>query len=418
MKEKGSVGLVLLLLVLPGLILTADAGGPIGGPFLIGDQPVDAVYPAVAYNTDWQQYLVVWFNDRPGNDDVYGQLLDRQGGLIGGWRAIAAGQGMERRYPDVAYNTKAKEYLVVWEQYDPGSGEYSILGKRVAADGEPLGGEIPISEAGPYSGVRPAVGYAYTSDRYLVVWENLTQGSVSNDIKGQVLGSGGALEGGNFFIAQGTWQFSMERPDLAYNRRGNGYLVVWQQLDKNISIYDIYGRLVHGDGNPMPPESIELNRVSWSSMVPAVAAIPTVTALGQYFVVWEAHFAPGDRNIAGRAVAGDGTPQPSFHIAASGMEEYRPTVAGNENNQEYLVAWSRPLGYWLIYGRTVSSVGPLTKEVRLGGYQWAEKAAAAGGSLGDFLVAYDDPPPWSMNRNVYGRLWGNRVYLPLVVRHP
>jgi hypothetical protein len=33
---------------------------------------------------------------------------------------------------------------------------------------------------------------------------------------------------------------------------------------------------------------------------------------------------------------------------------------------------------------------------------------------GDFLVAFDDTPDGS--RDVYGHLWGNRVYLPLVLR--
>jgi len=57
--------------------------------------------------------------------------------------------------------------------------------------------------------------------------------------------------------------------------------------------------------------------------------------------------------------------------------------------------------------------------MRLGGYSFAENAAAVGGSLGDFMVAYDDPTPGSVptNRDVYGRLWGNRVYLPSTSRN-
>jgi len=38
------------------------------------------------------------------------------------------------------------------------------------------------------------------------------------------------------------------------------------------------------------------------------------------------------------------------------------------------------------------------------------------GPHGDFLVAFDDDPSMSSNMDIYGRLWGNRVYVPLVVR--
>jgi hypothetical protein len=42
----------------------------------------------------------------------------------------------------------------------------------------------------------------------------------------------------------------------------------------------------------------------------------------------------------------------------------------------------------------------------------ATHSAVTGGPLGDFLVAFDDVT----GSGVYGRLWGNRIYLPLVVR--
>lgn len=37
-----------------------------------------------------------------------------------------------------------------------------------------------------------------------------------------------------------------------------------------------------------------------------------------------------------------------------------------------------------------------------------------GGPNGDFLVAFDDTRDGS--RDVYGHLWGTRVYLPLALR--
>ena len=88
---------VLAVLVLPGPM--AHAGRPIGLPFVVGDEVVPTVEPAVAYNTIWDEYLVVWQNDRPGNDDIYAQRVDKDGALLGGRRVITWGTGTERRYP-------------------------------------------------------------------------------------------------------------------------------------------------------------------------------------------------------------------------------------------------------------------------------------------------------------------------------
>ena len=92
------------------------AGGePIENAFVVADQSVDTVHPAVAHNAIFDEYLVAWYNDRPGYDDIYAQLLDGNGSKIGGWRSIAAGTGAERRFPDVDHSLNFNEFLVVWE---------------------------------------------------------------------------------------------------------------------------------------------------------------------------------------------------------------------------------------------------------------------------------------------------------------
>ena len=74
--------------------------------------------PSVAYSSDRQEYLVVWYNDRPGNDDIRAQRVSKNGTLVGGPFYVSAGAGADRRYPTVAYNSKNGQYLVVWEHND------------------------------------------------------------------------------------------------------------------------------------------------------------------------------------------------------------------------------------------------------------------------------------------------------------
>jgi hypothetical protein len=79
------------------------AGGPLGHTFNISNlTDTEAVGSSIAYNSNRDEYLVVWWNDRPGNDDIYGRRVSGDGALIGDWFAIAAGAGHERQHPDVA----------------------------------------------------------------------------------------------------------------------------------------------------------------------------------------------------------------------------------------------------------------------------------------------------------------------------
>jgi hypothetical protein len=182
-----------------GEFIGQAAAGPLSRPFLIGDlsdQAADAVESAVAYNPQQQEYLVVWYNDRPGCDDIFGRRVSANGGALGPRFPIANLCPEERRYPDVTYNSQHNEYLVVWEHYD--GSYFRVHGRIVSATGTLPGSEFPIS-----SGVSlkncytPTVAYASTSDKYLVVWERQVVANVSRDIETQVLKGTGAHDGSN-----------------------------------------------------------------------------------------------------------------------------------------------------------------------------------------------------------------------------
>lgn len=409
-----------------GFNAASAGGGPIGYSFTIIDESETEVNPAVAYSSDREEYLVVWYNDRPGNDDIRAQRVSKDGTLVGGAFYISAGSGADRRYPDVAYNSKNNQYLVVWEHYESASG-YSIHARRVSGTGQVLD-SMDIVVRGPgynlYTPAEPAVAYAYTSDKYLVVWQETWHPTpISKNIEGQVVSSSGSLES-SATISQDTGNGDYrDEPDVAYNRSRNEYLVVWQQRDHTVNEYDIYARRVQGNGTPMSPASIAIDTDPADQLNPAAAAIPTEPNKGYYLVVYEDHTNAGDADIYARKVKGEGTTDGNlFHISRPNEDQSHPAVAGNESNQQYLVAWthedySPPFIFDGIVGRAVSIDGTLLNdETALGGID-ADNAAIASGPTGDFLVAFDDQPLLASSRGIYGQLWGNRVYLPLALRN-
>jgi hypothetical protein len=400
-----------LLVALLAVPATTSAGNPVGGMFLIRDETVDTKDPAIAYNSHDQEYLVVFWNDRPGCDDIRAERVARDGRLLGGvW--VANGCGAERRYPDVAYNSQANEYLVVWEEDD-----MDIRGQRVSATGGLTGGafDIALGNIGATYCVGPAIAYASTENKYLVAFE--WRDASGYRIMAQALNSDGSAWGTAFDVEPYSLVIKAY-PDLAYNRLRNEFLVVWQQW--NPSQFDIRGRRVKMSGSAGP-----LGSAFWFSCdpsrsddSPAVAAVPR-SPDGQYLVAWEYWSSANNYDIWAQRVAGEGTLEGNaFRVYYNpfAQDELRPAVAGSESNQQYLAAWAMsPAGYPGSWSQAVLTSGALVDVPTVVGGVDVDNAAVAAGPVGGFLIALQDK--LAGNYDIYGRLWGNRLYLPLVLKN-
>lgn len=396
-----------------------NAGGPVGSAFVIGNAAVDLRDSAVAYNSRQREYAVVWAT---AVGDIYGARLRYDGRLIGTY-PVETGGGITRSHPDIAYNLQDNDYYVVW-QHDNGS--------RVTVRGLPFnpGGPAYLSSdlktgATLKDCFEPVVDYASSAYKFMVVWERHVVGSLSSDIEAQVLTGGGALEGSNFIVKSGVINHSYSQPDIAYNRSRNEYLIVWTWHDMASPNYDILGRIVTRNGELLGADLV-LGYHTPSEWAPSVAAMPTVANYGGYLVAWELRYTATDgdiysRTVPGRIVEDSGTSLGNVVIVtSSGEDSVRPAVAANDLHDRFLVTWTEK------YASPFINVGIRGQEMTLTGALWgaagwpgglfADNAAVAAGPTGDFLVTFQDSTLFS-NVDIYGRLWGRRVYLPLTLRN-
>ena len=418
------MALLLLVLSLPKFTI---AGSPVARDFIIYQGEQDQVTPAVAYNPILMNYLVVWSNDRPGNDDIYARRLSAHGKHLRPWFSIAAGTGFERRNPDVAFNDALDEFLVVWEE-EPHAGYITIRGIRVSKYGELIPPVIEISSGPALKNCqKPSVAYASTSDKYLVVWQNMVLGGIHSTIEVQVISSSGVPDGGNLSLsATSGSSISDSNPDVAYNRSHNEYLVVWERVNQNIMPVDadLYGRLVSGNGAPQGPAAESISSEKDDQLNPTVAAIPTVPGEGKYFVAWESLYAPGNMNIYGKRLTHD-LSSDSFiwMLSTSLLDDSNPSVAADEHSDQFLIAWSQP---WGSGSNSQISVRYFPQETntqgdsfQIGGYQtgmYSSQPATVAGTSGDFLVAFSDLTLGLPDKDIFGQLLGNRQYIPLTIR--
>lgn len=233
-----------------------------GEPFLIDGAPGDQAVPAIAYSTADGSYLVVWHSQRSSgaDSDVYARYLDAEGLPQGDSFAISTAAGDQLR-PDVAYAPRADTFVVVWQD-DRAGNDVDLYARLAPAGGPALGEEFVVSSAFSDQLI-PAVACETEGDRCLVVWmDDRNNSFFYTDIMGRLVdaASGEAL-GDKIDVAVERWY--QDSPAVIYNPVSAEYMVVWND--------DISCRRVSRDGQPQGASRINVSLESPFQWKPAIA---------------------------------------------------------------------------------------------------------------------------------------------------
>ncbi|MEW6582651.1 MAG: hypothetical protein AB1416_07820, partial [Actinomycetota bacterium] len=148
-----------------------------------------------------------------------------------------------------AYNPRADQHLVVWQGETTVDGEDEIHGRLVRADGTPAGDQFRITNVGPdgdaaHDAASPAVAYNRRSDEYLVVYEGTATAGADQEteVYAQRLSSAGARVGSPVRVSDmgpdGNGAFDALDPAVAYSPASNEYMVVWEGDDDTAPLVD------------------------------------------------------------------------------------------------------------------------------------------------------------------------------------
>ena len=380
-----------------------------------GDATYDGRTPAVAYNSSDNEYLVVWSGDDndggvvEGELEIFGQRLDAAGNPIGAddFRISDMGVNGDDQYdardPDVAFNSSANQYLVVWHGDDNTTTvdeENEVFGQRLDAAGNEVGAnDFRISDMGPASnpafyGIFPAVVFNNVQNEYLVVWEGSDTGE--QEIFGQILDNNGSETGTNDFRISdmgpnGDPNYSAGQAAVAYNVSNDRYLVVWSGDDNSGGVvndeFEIYRQQLDGASGAEIGGDVRLSDMGEIGSPLYTAQQPAVAYDGnnnEYLVVWR-----GDDNVGSAidnefeifgqrldaATGSEITGSDDVRLSDMGPngnvnhEAMLPAVADNSGTDEALVVWAGDDGVnneFEIYGQRVAlSSQPLPFDVYL-----------------------------------------------------
>lgn len=392
---------------------------PILSPqFTISALASEEYYPAIAYNSNHDEYLVVWDNKWSGGDrDIYAQRISATGELISGF--VVASGTYNQKHPSAAYDPIYDRYLVVWA-YDINNddSDWDIHGRLIPWNG-PLANleDFSIYSKSSSHQVLPQVVYAQATQEFMVVWVN-NPGVSATTIGGRrITASNGTFPTPDgVTIASGADYFDF--PDIAYNLHNNEYLVVWHVFTGDVG--DIYGVRLSGDGVALG--SGEFGIAGWPAreIYPAVAACDQAN---QYMVAWQSDQDTngGDYAIYARYLDGNATPGNVYLIDDTDNLETQVDISCDDAGEQYMLDWQRrnnnlKYGIWAKVAHTTELFDPSFEIVSPGASE-SREYSAVGGGRGSILFAWMHETSTDTGYDIHGRLYSYYgLYLPVTIR--
>ena len=216
-------------------ILIDTEGQPVGEKFMISDNlPTNNVsFSSTAY--DGEQFLTVW---QQGEDtrEVWGRFIKPGSGLSGEPFLIRPEEipaNANQRVPNVIHT--GEHFMVTWD--DGRAGNRDVYGQLLDSNGNLVGDDFAIT-SGPY--MQGISRIAQAGDRILVAWEDLRDHSTRSGIYAQMIDTEGNLIGEDFHIAR--TEDSLSRSWVSLVSNGSEFLASWshQRRDGIVLFHDVY----------------------------------------------------------------------------------------------------------------------------------------------------------------------------------
>ena len=329
---------------------TLPHGRVLGDEIVVQASTRYAVDPRVV--SSGNRSVIVWTETDYANvSEVYARSYDQDGNPLGAAVRLSAA-GAPALMPDIARNTSADQYLVVWQQWSDTT-HFDIKARRISSALGLLGAEITISaQTGPQQ--LPRVAFNADAGRYGVVWQD-GRDLTDWDVYGQLIAADGSLVGGNLGVYRGIYDDT--EPDIASQDNASEFMVVLNRVVTPGTPPAITARSLSGTG--AIGSTFQVRRHTNERWSPAIAHR---AGTDEYLAVWTDQYFFPQRDIYGQRLRSDRTLAGGMLVIGPGAKgQENPSVAFNTQRSEYLAVWQdfRSGVEYDIYARRISATGQL-----------------------------------------------------------
>jgi hypothetical protein len=251
-------------------------GQPLGGDFRVNDS-LGYIYhslPDIACD-DSGNFVVVW-EDARGGLDIYGQLFDSSGSLIGANFKVSADSGTDLHNSPSCDMSPSGDFVVVWAARE--GNVQNIYGRLFWSDGEDTC--FKVNDDGQQVGhLCPEVSMD-SSGNFIVAWEDRRDNQ--NRIHLQRYNSNGAQIGSNFPVYSDNPDSVQSAPNLDLNKIGE-FVVIWVESG------EVLAQRYDSSATRISTNMLVVDNPSSSPEDPQVK----VTDNGYFVVAWTDHRGEG-----------------------------------------------------------------------------------------------------------------------------
>ena len=197
-------------------------------------------------------FVIVWGDERNGNNDIYYQRYSSSGVNQGVNQKANDDFGTEeQRYPSISMDG-AGNFVTVWE--DLRNGSLDIYYQRYNSSGVSQGvNQKANDDAGTADQYDPSISMD-ESGNFVIVWEDYRFGTNNPDIIGQRYFINGTANGSNYRIVADGPNYVEEQPVLCANSSS----IIFSWVDNRRSKgWDIYAKIVGWDWNGVIPVELK-----------------------------------------------------------------------------------------------------------------------------------------------------------------
>jgi len=366
---------------------------------IVSEQDASKTSPQVAFNSKHNEYLVVWERSSQPDPGIYGQRISSDGKKIGPSPIVIAVGSKKRKTPAVAYDPGNDHYLVVWSHDHDGTGVNNDISGRIIPwqKSDPTLQEFKISNLPDYQTL-PRVVYNSTKEEFLILWLHYVNDSLKDIMAARLRSDGSLFTQKDKKILDPVTNLLPDY-DVVFNPARNEYLVTWTK-HSTISDSDVYMTRLKWDCQILGLKENLVVSTNDSESSPSAAAWETANGYNGYLIVWWKQNMSGNSKFIGKFFSGGLIPYAgTVTIQDTQYDVGPPHLTSNFWREQMLVVWryreNDPTKTHGVMGRFVNpgqSTGPLFEIAPpspISGKTKGIWVSAAAGGKSNFLATWD-----------------------------